>query len=174
MNEQELEQEYREFLDNIRQNLQFSVMQYPLDSGLDIVRFKLSVENYAQAALKCTLNDYNAFLETRQVNLYFSGLFRKEDVKGTITLHEILRDARPSHPSMKGFFSKNLNSRFSNTLGLHCGGVIAQKQADGLMLRIMDWNKNKSISGDYFLKGTANYKEFDNRLCKELSLEKSL
>lgn len=173
MLKKELKSEFEEFFNILPKDLEFSVMLYSkTEKHPEIVRFKLGLSEDVQATLKCRLKDYGGFLETKNIKLYFTGLFRKEMVKGDITLSQILHDAKPSHISMESFFKTDPNSKYGSTQGLHCGKIITEKQEKGLVLKIKDLNELKNISGMYTLNETGKYFSFYGTSSKELSLKK--
>lgn len=174
MLKEKLESEFEEFLKTIPESLEFSVMLYPKTEGIpEFVRLKLSLNDDVQATLKCKIKDYKKFLKTSKTKLYFTGLFRKNMIKGDITLTQILRDAKPVHDSMASFFNIDPDSKYGNTKGLHCGKLTTEKQKGGLMLKIEDMNEQENISGTYTLKETNKYSYFYGTLSKELSLKKT-
>ena len=164
----EIIKEYKEFLLGVKNSLfeekEFSIMTYPDERSL----FKILLDKNTQFTAE--IKDEKE-LRSGKITLLFHHLFKRELIKGNISIREIMRDAAPTK-GLENFFHPNPKSIYKNPpVGKH-GGYLRFENSSPIVIRLRDLSKKYNISGKYLLS-TKGEKEKDKkgRNCLKLYLE---
>lgn len=97
-------------------------------------------------------------IDDKEIPVYFSKIFSTADIKGGITLEEVIKDAIPVDESLNEFFKPNKNSKYYGKVkGLHGGMmIICMFNECEIEFMIKDYNKKVDLTASYFLKRFKN------------------